>query len=187
MFATKGDLSRTLMSLFPPAKPKNACHIQVDWSAMASRMTLRMPSLSWNWPCRALGHFSHVQCIQSRLPNIPRKPRAVLMSICFLKFASVGCCKYVSPKQAQMAFTQRLMPTRAVVSPMQMYSSQASARSPYASIRTAAVHFCKLNNPNLPRASRFCTNQGSYAHTELTRCRKSSLLIQNRRRNCTAS
>jgi hypothetical protein len=103
--AIKGERSKTLISLLPPGSPKKACQNQRDWSAIASRMTLRFLSLSWNCPCQATGQFFQVQCMQSRLANMPGNPRLVLICTCCSKSALVGCRKYWASKQPRIATT----------------------------------------------------------------------------------
>ncbi|KAG0597004.1 hypothetical protein M758_UG303300 [Ceratodon purpureus] len=56
-------------------------------------MMLMFLSLSWNCPCNATRQFFYVQCMQSRLPNIPRNPRFSLIAIYFSISCRVGSLK----------------------------------------------------------------------------------------------
>jgi hypothetical protein len=104
-------------------------------------MMLQFLSLSVNYTCHAMGHFSHSQCMKSKLPNILGNPKAEFMPIYLFKFARVGWYKYCNSKQLCTALQNLFMASKAVLSVRQQYSSVAFATPPYASILIAAVHF----------------------------------------------
>jgi hypothetical protein len=73
--ATKGLWSNTPMSLFPPNKPKKACHIYKLWSVITSNIMEILPSLSWKVPCPCkmtilplIVHTIQWQCKHTRDP-----------------------------------------------------------------------------------------------------------------------
>src|SRR5436190_20736112 len=70
-----GERCRTFMSLLPPGMPKKACQIHRSYDATASSIMEANFPRPVNMPFHALGQFFHSQCIQSRLPSIPEKPR----------------------------------------------------------------------------------------------------------------
>ena len=148
-----GDRSRTLISFNDLGIPKKACHIQRSCEAAASRIIVS----SRQWPvyfsCHAIGHFSHFQCIQSILSNIPGNPRCSPIDNNRQISASFGALRYQSPKTSTIALTKALRLSIAVVSPIRRYSSIRSARIPYTSILWAAVIFWRQDKPRTPRAS----------------------------------
>lgn len=82
---------------------------------------------------------------------MPGKPRASLMAIWRSRSCRVGCLKYIDPKHALTATTNRFMHSEAVDSPNLQYSSQASAGNPYPSVRIVAVHFLQRAQSQSPR------------------------------------
>ena len=77
MSSDTSDWFNTLMSLFEPATPKNACQIHKSCEATTSSIIvgLRLSPLRY-WSCHATGQFFHSKCMQSIEPNIPRNPYA---------------------------------------------------------------------------------------------------------------
>jgi hypothetical protein len=67
--------SNTLMSLCEPGIPKNACQNYRSLDTTASKTIVGFDFLPVYCPAHAVGQFFQTQCMQSRLPSIPTKPR----------------------------------------------------------------------------------------------------------------
>src|SRR5438128_12546763 len=137
-----GERCRTFMSLCEPGMPKKACQIHRSYDATASSMMEADFPRPVNMPFHAVGKFLHSQCIQSRLPSIPGKPRLAPTSRRRATSAVVGALRY-TPSNADITARQNISTAKlAVESPMRTYSSTASAGLPYAEILIAATPFC---------------------------------------------
>jgi hypothetical protein len=76
-----GDLFKTLISFRKPGSLKNPCQIHRSCDPKASRIMVG-PSLCHVYaPLQAVGHLSHLQCIQSIEPSMPENPLVMFMAI----------------------------------------------------------------------------------------------------------
>ncbi len=74
---SKGDMSRTLISLQAPGSAKWQCHIYRSASQAPSYTIVVLSLLPFLYsPWCSTGHFAQTQCEQSRDPSIPGHPRA---------------------------------------------------------------------------------------------------------------
>src|SRR6266508_1992357 len=89
-----GERCRTLMSLLQPGMPKKACQIHRSYDATASSIMEAAFPRPVNMPFHAVGQFLHSQCIQSRLPSIPGKPRREPTSRRRATSAVLGALRY---------------------------------------------------------------------------------------------
>ncbi len=185
----RGDWSSPLISLCDPGMPKYAFQFYKSYVATASNTIVGSYSFPVYCLFHAEGQFFHAQCIQSRLPSIPGKPRCSLT----LKMRSVsswvGVRKYSSPKASTTARQKRWRLFIAVLSPMRTYSSStyssiASAGEPYASCRSAAIVFCIVDKHALPIASGLYSKKESDITTASVMRRHSSQRINCRRKCC---
>src|SRR6266498_4057479 len=173
-----GERWRTLISLLQPDMPKKACQIHRSYDATASSIMEAAFPRPVNMPFHAVGQFLHSQCIQSRLPSIPGKPRREPTSSRRATSAVFGALRY-TPSNAEITARQNICTAKlAVESPMRTYSSTASAGIPYAKIRIAATYFCIADNPSFPVQLARCLNQGSISSTAFTIRRNTCFLMR---------
>ena len=101
----------------------------------------------WPWrlkyyPANAIGQFF---ISQSRLPNIPRKPRSSLLDNSLSISFTLGDLKYTSPKISTITQQNLFIERFAVDSSILTYSSVKFVHAPYAIIRKTAVTFFKVD------------------------------------------
>ena len=117
------------------------------------------------------------------LPMIPGNPCCSPIWSSRIRSSRMSLLRYSSPNRFMVPSAKCSKHNNDVLSPIQRYSSTASAAIPYASIRIAAVDFCSAEKPSLPVASLLCLKYGTSLENFSTIRMNNGLFILNRRQN----